>query len=103
LNERERSGVCEYEREIVATGAVPVEIVVSIVPRASVRFLAIDDLGEPDDTAQGQHRGRANAAAPFDLLASHVVGALRRMDQNGSAITRGPGPVLDVFRSACDQ
>jgi len=64
-----------HEREIVTTGAVTVEIAVSIVPRARVRLHAINDLGKPDDTAQQEGRRQPHSVALLDLIGRHVVGA----------------------------
>src|SRR6266849_3023667 len=91
LNERERDRVFENERPIPGR-----------VPFAWVKLHATDSLAKPDDAAQRQDRRRPHSEASLDLIARHVVGALRRMNENGAAIARRPSPVLDVLRSGCD-
>jgi hypothetical protein len=73
------------------------------MPLARVRVHAIDDLREADNAAQGQHRRRTNAEPPFYLIAGDVIGALRCVNENGSAMTCRPGPVLDIFHLMDDE
>jgi len=88
-NERERGRVFEDERPVPGR-----------VPFAWVKRHAIDYHGKPDDAAQRQGRWQPYSEASLDFIARHVVGALRCVNENGAAIARWPGPVLDILRSA---
>ena len=88
-NERERGRVFEDERPVPGR-----------VPFAWVKRHTTDYHGKPDDAAQRQGRWQPYSEASLDFIARHVVGALRCVNENGAAIARWPGPVLDILRSA---
>jgi len=65
------------------------------IPAATVRPHAINDLSHSHDAAE--------RLASFDIFAACVVDLKRCMNENGTAIARRPGPVLDVLSPAHDE
>src|SRR5438270_724555 len=73
LNERERSGVCEYECPVPRRA-----------PFAWVKLHTIDNFGKPDDAAQRQGRQQPHSEASLDLVATdRIRGAATRARERG--------------------
>jgi hypothetical protein len=63
----------------------------------------INDLSDADDAAQRQRSRQTNAKASFDIDGANIIRPQRCMNQNGTAVLRRSGTVLDVLSSAHDE
>jgi hypothetical protein len=66
-------------------------------------FCRLRDIDDANDAAQARVDWRAHAETMIDLVAGYVVGALRCVNENSAAVSRRPGPLLNVLNPDCDQ